>query len=287
MTAANFIFDATAENFTQLVVENSHRGPVLVNFWAPWAGPCLKLWPTLEKLTADYGGRFLLVNVNTDAHKQLARDQGVNSLPTVKVYRHGHVVEQVHGAESENSLRQLIDRHLISAADVAHARALRTWREGPFEQALDMLAEAHRQYPGHTKINIDYCKALLQSGEIDRARTVLDALPAAELASGRAAVLAMHLDLLAALGDAPPQTQLDAAIAADPADLLARYRRAALHLFDDQYAEALAQLLAILERDADFRDGAARRAMTAVFEVLGHEHPLTERYRTLMKGVLF
>jgi putative thioredoxin len=287
MTAPNFIFDATADNFAELVLENSRRGPVLVNFWAPWAGPCLKLWPTLEKLAADYRGRFLLVNVNTDTHKQLARDEGVNSLPTLKVYRHGRIVEQVHGAESEASLRQLIDRHLISEADVAHARALRAWREGAPDKALDMLADAHRQHPRHTKTSIDYCKALLQAGEIEQARTVLDELSAADRASGPAAVLAMHLDLLAVLEDAPSAAQLDAAIAADPTDLMSRYRRAALHLFEDQYSETLAQLLAILERDPSFRGGAARRAMTALFELLGPAHPLSERYRTLMNGVLF
>ena len=93
MADSAFIFEATPDNFTQLVLDNSAKGPVLVNYWAPWAGPCLKLWPVLEQLARHYAGRFLLVNINTDTHKKLARDYGINSLPTLKMYRYGKVVD--------------------------------------------------------------------------------------------------------------------------------------------------------------------------------------------------
>jgi len=142
MTESAFIFEATADNFTQLVLDNSAKGPVLVNYWAPWAGPCLKLWPVLEQLARHYAGRFLLVNVNTDKHKSLARDYGINSLPTLKMYRHGKVVDEVHGAESEQSLRAFIDKHMARPSDRLLAKALRLYQQGDTTAALTLLAEA-------------------------------------------------------------------------------------------------------------------------------------------------
>src|SRR5512139_2547329 len=112
MANSPYVFDATAENFPRLVLENSDKGPVLVNFWSPRAGPCLMLMPRLVRLAQEFGGRFLLVMLNTDELGRLAREQGVVSLPTVKVYRHGRAVDTLHGAESDEVLRRFIDKQL-------------------------------------------------------------------------------------------------------------------------------------------------------------------------------
>src|SRR4030066_136451 len=105
MANSPYVFDANADNFARLVLENSAKGPVLVNYWSPRAGPCMMLMPRLVRLAAEFGGRFLLVMLNTDELGRLAREHGVNSLPTVKVYRHGNVVDTLHGAGSEAELR--------------------------------------------------------------------------------------------------------------------------------------------------------------------------------------
>ncbi|HHO59295.1 MAG TPA: co-chaperone YbbN, partial [Thiotrichales bacterium] len=97
MPMSRFIIEATQDNFNEAVLSNSHKGPVLVNYWADNAGPCLRLWPVLEKLANDYAGQFLLVNVDTNDQRQLAQEYGVNSVPTVKLFVNGEVVEQVHG----------------------------------------------------------------------------------------------------------------------------------------------------------------------------------------------
>ena len=101
MTATAHIFEGTRENFQELVVENSARGPVLVHFWADWAGPCHRLFPVLADLAREYGGRFLLVNLNTGAQAAVAREYGVNSVPTLKLFRGGEVVDTVHGYRPE------------------------------------------------------------------------------------------------------------------------------------------------------------------------------------------
>ena len=100
MTDLKHVIDATGENFHQLVIANSAKGTVLVNYWTPNAGPCFKLWQVLESLSQDYQGRFLLVNVNTDTQKSLARENGITSVPTIKIYQRGTVVESIYGAQS-------------------------------------------------------------------------------------------------------------------------------------------------------------------------------------------
>ena len=99
MSHSPYVFDATAENFRTLVLENSDKGPVLVNYWSPRAGPCLMLMPRLIRLVTEFGGSFLLVMLNTDDLGRLAREHGVNSLPTIKIFRRGKVVDTLHGAE--------------------------------------------------------------------------------------------------------------------------------------------------------------------------------------------
>ncbi|TAM44546.1 MAG: hypothetical protein EPN55_10465 [Gammaproteobacteria bacterium] len=122
MAEPRFVFDATPDNFRTLVLANSEKGPVAVNFWSPRAGPCLMLMPRLLKLAKEFGGRFLLVRLNTDEHGRLARDWGVTSIPMTKVFRHGRVVDTLHGAESETSVRALL----------AHAGFLGAARNGLF-----------------------------------------------------------------------------------------------------------------------------------------------------------
>ena len=130
MGISPYIFDATAENFRQLVLENSERGPVLVNYWSPRAGPCMILMPRLVRLTAEFSGRFLLAMLNTDELGRLAREHSVTSLPTVKVFRHGKVVDTLHGAESENVLRDFIQKHVGGPQDEKLATVIKTYQGG-------------------------------------------------------------------------------------------------------------------------------------------------------------
>jgi thioredoxin-like negative regulator of GroEL len=164
MANSPYVFDASMDNFPRLVLENSAKGPVLVNYWLPKAGPCLMLMPRLVRLASEFGGRFLLVMFNTDELSQLARSHGVVSLPTIKVYRHGKVVDTLHGAESESVLR-------------THVSILRTAREAPslteLEQAIatnpDNL-EARYQLSAVQLVANDYDAAMHQLLEIAKRR---------------------------------------------------------------------------------------------------------------------
>jgi putative thioredoxin len=286
MADSQHIFDATPENFRQLVLENSRRGPVMVNYWAPWAGPCLKLWPVLEKLAQEYGGRFLLVNVNTEQHKQLARDFGVNSLPTVKVFRHERVVDEVHGAESERSFRALLERHVAHAADRAIAEAVRHYQDGERDTALQQLQRLANAQPDDRQLAVVLAKLLLREQRPREAQQVLERLNAADREQAETARLLAHARFMAAAAAAPDVTQLERRITDDPADLEARFALGAHHLARDDYQGAITALLEILRRSPDFDDGKARTGLVAIFNLLGSSHELTRRYRAAMLELL-
>lgn len=286
MADSPFIFEATPANFAQLVLDNSAKGPVLVNYWAPWAGPCLKLWPVLEQLARHYGGRFLLVNVNTDTHKSLARDYGINSLPTLKMYRHGKVVGEVHGAESDQSLRAFIDKHIARASDRLLAKALGLFQQGDTAAALALLAEASQDDPDNPRLPLTHAKLLLRERRHAEAQALIAALPKAVQEQAEFANLHAHAGFLAAAAEAPDAEQLRTRIAQDSGDLSARYQLSALALFNDAYEPALEQLLEIVRRDRAFMNDIGRRGMTAIFALLGREHELSQRYRALLNNAL-
>jgi len=121
MQKLNYVFDGTRDTFQQLVVENSKKGLVLANYWTPNAGPCFKLWQALESLSREFQGRFLLVNINTETQKRLARENGITSVPTVKIYRNGSVVDS-GGFDLRRTFRGLAARHYQPAPPSCQTR---------------------------------------------------------------------------------------------------------------------------------------------------------------------
>ena len=135
-----YVIEGTTENFLTLVLENSERGPVLVNYWSPLAGPGLRLYPLLDKLIHDLGGKLLLVNLNTDEHARLALEYGVTSLPTLKLFRRREVVETRHGYQTEAELRGILNRYVTQKSDRVINEALMLYRQGKIESALTRRA---------------------------------------------------------------------------------------------------------------------------------------------------
>ncbi len=286
MNDTRYIYEATAENFQSLVLENSRKGPVLVNYWAPWAGPCLKLWPVLAKLAEEYCGKFLLVNLNTDQQRQLARDQGVNSLPTLKVYRHQKVVDEVHGAESEARLRQLIDRYVGRPSDVQLGTAVRLHQEGQLAAAYALLDEAGAAEPANARIAITHAKLLMRDGDTIEAAERLRALPSTAREDPSVAILMAHLGFINEARQAPDATELEQALERDPADLGVRYQLSALRLLSDDYEGAMDELLEIVRRDRFFRDEVGRKGLMAIFALLGENDARVRRYRAALLGTI-
>lgn len=275
-----YVFDASRENFERLVLGNSAKGLVLAHFWSPKAGPCMILMPRLVKLATEYGGRFLLVMVNTDELGQISRRLGVTSVPTVKFFLRGEVVHTIHGAEPDSTFHEALGRFLASDQDRERMAALALHQAGRTEDAISRLAMIAVEHPEDLAVAADLAKLLTLTGRSDEALALLAALPAPARASRGVAHLLSHLELIDAAANGPedPGADLDA----EPADHAARLTLAARALFDDQPENALEHLLELARTGRDYRDDIGRRAMIALFDALGPEHPLTRRFRAAL-----
>lgn len=274
-----WVFDASAENFNRLVLENSHKGPVLVHFWTPKAGPCFMLMPRLVKLATEYGGKFLLVMLNADELPELARRFSVNSVPTVKFFWRGEVAHTIHGADPDSSFREALDRFIAGDANRAHALGVAAWQAGQLQQARMLLANAAMAEPENLAIPRDLAKLLWSQGEGEQALKLLDSLPPEARATPEIAPLHAHLTLAETARHAPDLAELDAALAQQPDDPGLRFQRAAVLLAQDDFDSAMDALLAIARTDRSYRHDIGRTSLVALFDLLGAAHPLTQKYR--------
>ena len=286
MTFFSYVFDAIVENFNWLVLENSHKGPVLVHFWTPKAGPCFILMPRLVKLAAEYGGKFLLVMLNADELPELARRFSVNSVPTVKFFWRGEVAHTIHGADPDSSFRAVLDRFIAGDANRAHALGVAAWQSGNIQQARMLLANAAMAEPDNLAIPRDLAKLLWAEGDGEQALKLLDSLPPEARAEPEIARLLAHLTLAETARLPPPLAELDAHLALHPDDLAARFQRAASLIAADDFAGGMADLLAIARTDRTFRHDIGRNSLIVLFDLLGSAHPLTRQYRQALSESL-
>jgi putative thioredoxin len=286
MALSPFVFDASAENFNRLVLENSHKGPVLVHFWTPKAGPCFILMPRLVKLAAEYGGKFLLVMLNADELPELARRFSVNSVPTVKFFWRGEVAHTIHGADPDSSFREALDRFIASDANRAHALGVAAWQSGNIQQARMLLANAAMAEPDNLAIPRDLAKMLWSEGDSEQALKLLDSLPPEARTQPEIAHLHAHLALVETARQAPPLDELEAHLVQHPDDLAAHYQRAAVLLAADDFAGAMGALLLISRTDRSYRHDIGRISLLALFDLLGSAHPLTRHYRQALSESL-
>jgi len=278
-----FVFDAAPDNFESLVLGNSMKGLVLVHFWTPKAGPCMILMPRLVRLAGEYGGRFLLVMANTDLLSRQAHSLGVTSVPTVKFFLKGQVVHTIHGAESDATFHQALGQFLAGEDDAARMAALAAHQRGETETAIEQLARIAVEHPEDLAVAMDLAKLLTLAGRPDEALQLLSALPPEARRSQAIAPLLVHLELIDAAQHGPEDAE--ARLSANAADQEARLALAARALFDEAPETALEHLLELARSAPDFRDDIGRRAMLALFGMLGSDHPLTRSYRTALAGL--
>lgn len=280
------IVDVTVEDFQGEVLEVSRQRPVVADFWAAWCGPCQSLMPVLERLAEEYGGAFRLARVNTDEQQQLAADWGVRGLPTVKVFRHGEVVEEFTGAQPESAIRPLIDNHLPRPSDATVEQAEAEREAGRPEEALALIRPAAEAEPDNSRLQLLVIELLADTGRTDEAQTRLDGLPVNLASDPRVEQLRARVTLARIAGEGPEDEAIERRLAADGDDLEARYRRGARAALAGDHETALTDFLHILQRDRGFADDGGRKGLLAVFELLGNSGDLVNRYRGRMFAAL-
>ncbi len=287
MTDSPYIFEATQQNFGQVVLEASRRVPVVVDFWAAWCAPCRMLMPVLAELAEAYAGKFVLAKVNTEEQQELARQYAIRSLPTVKIFRDGKVVDEFLGAQPASVIRDILERHIARASDPLRLAALQALEGGDGARAVELMRQAVETDPERAELRLDLAALQLDAGGPDAAEEVLRSLPAPMQQDAGAKRLRARIRFARALRAAPDAATLERRVSTDPDDLKARYQLAARDVMAGDYAAAMEQLFQIMQRDRSFEDDLGREGLLAVFELLGNSGELVNRYRRRMAATMY
>lgn len=276
------MIDVTIENFESEVIEASMHTPVLVDFWAPWCGPCRTLGPILEKLETDYKGRFKLAKIDSDQEQQIAGMFGVRSIPTCVLMFQGQPVDGFMGALPEGQVREFLDKHLPPAGPEEEAPAAEDAQaeaadDNDLQTRLDKLQKAVADKPEDEQARFDFIKLLLEMGLEDEAKVAFAPVIALAGTSQRLNALKIWMDALDAAslaGDANAKLKaLDASIAQNKRDFEARYARAQLLLAYNHWTDAMDELLEILMRDRSWNEDRARKAYVAILDIIEPAKP--------------
>ena len=274
--------DVGLADFTHHVLEESKHRPVVVDFWAPWCGPCKSLKPILEKLAAEYGGKFLLAKINSDDNQELAARYGVRGIPSVKAFIDGEPVDEFSGALPEGEVRAFLDRLIPGPADELRGQAAELRLAGDLSGALQRLADASRIDPAHIGVRLDAAEIMLDLNEADEAQRLLGGVP--DDADPRVPQLKARLQFMGAAGE--DQAALAARVAANENDLEARLALANLLVAAGQYEAGMDQLLEIVRRDRGFKEDIGRKTLLSVFSLLDGDERVS-RYRRLLASALY
>ncbi|MGO6680290.1 thioredoxin [Rhizobium leguminosarum] len=292
--AGSYITETTTANFAKDVIEESRKQPVLVDFWAPWCGPCKQLTPVLEKVINEAKGRVRLVKMNIDDHPSIAGQLGIQSIPAVIAFVNGRPADGFMGAVPESQIQQFIDRIAGPAgADEAAeieavvAEAAELLAAGNINEAAQLYGAVMQADPENAKALAGMAECMIAANQHQRAREILTELPE-ELAkdAGIQAVL-MKLEQIEEARKLGDPVALERELAANPDDHEARIKLAKIRNVEGRRDEAADHLLLIMRKDRAFDDDGARRQLLQFFEVWGFKDPATVAARRKLSAMLF
>lgn len=286
------IKDSTDAAFAADVLDASRQQPVIVDFWAPWCGPCKQLGPSIEKVVREAKGKVKLVKVNIDENPQFAGQLRVQSIPAVFAFVDGRPVDGFMGALPESQIRQFIDRlgkmgnlaeQIASALDMAR-QAL---AQQDFPAVIDIAGKVLSADPAQAEAYALKARAEMELGQLEQAKATLDAVPADKSADANVVSARASLDLLLNPVDTSGILQLEQKLASNPLDHAARVELAVLLNAASRREDAIDQLIQVIRKDRSWNDDAARKQLVQFFEAWGPKDEMTLLGRRKLSSVLF
>lgn len=289
--SADIIKDSTTANFAADVIEASRAVPVIVDFWAPWCGPCKQLTPVLEKVVRSYGGKVRLVKINVDENQAIAAQLRVQSLPTVYAFRDGQPLDGFVGGQPEKMLQAFVDRLVADEAANDIEGVIKTGEElldqGDLQGAAEVFAAVLQEDRENAAALAGLAGCYLATGDHDRARATLELVPPDKRNLPRIQSIKAALDLAAKAETAGDPSRLLAALERNPNDHQTRFDVAVALAANDRRGEALEHLLEIVRRDRKWNEEAARKQLLQLFDAWGPKEPLVAEGRRRLSSLLF
>jgi putative thioredoxin len=290
-TAPEVVKETTTQAFVKDVIEESRRQPVLVDFWAPWCGPCKQLTPVLEKAVKGAKGKAKLVKMNIDEHPSIPGQMGIQSIPAVIAFVNGQPVDGFLGALPEGQVTAFIERlikdrlggeekDLLKQADAALA-------EGDATTAADIYAQILAQDSGNVHALAGLARCYVETGALDQAKQTLALVPETKHNEAPVAAARAALELAEQAKSVGPITELEQKVAANPLDHQARFDLALALNGKGRRAEVLDHLLEIVRRDRKWNDDGARKQLVQLFDAWGPTDEATVEGRRRLSSILF
>ena len=290
LEGAPSIKDSDTENFGADVIEKSERVPVIVDFWAPWCGPCKQLGPLLERLVSEYGGKISLVKINVDENKELAAQMRVQSIPMVVAFKEGRPVDGFSGALPESQLRQFFEKLTGSEGspiDQALVQASELFASGAFDHSQEIYLQILAQDPQNVAAHAGVARSMMELGDVEKANSYIHELDDAIFESEEIQSIKTAIELANVKSDSGEIEKLRNLFLNHPENPQNGIDLAAALYGSGTAEEAVEILIELVKNHKNWGDDAAKKQLLKIFEALGHSDPITIEGRRKLSAVLF